>query len=1210
MVLRRGASLAFVAAMVALVACGGSSTTVTDVPGDVSDVQVPDAVDVPSETSSDVPRPDVCTCSTTDECCDGCQPLNEAGVCGAVVSCQVRGTCQAGACKGAKAVECTTPGACELPDGTCDTTTGTCKYQVKPDSTPCEALAGKDGSGYCLAGVCGGFGECDHRIYDQPLGSACNFDGECASGRCAPWGDSWTTYCTAPCGGTNAACPEGMACVRSGTEKLCRPLSSSATLPDDASHDAFQVCNHDGDCKGDLCLGIDGKKFCTKACDDGTGKASDALCGTCGGCRDNGTTLGFKFNFYCVAQGILQAGQPCGSSGECAKRFCENGLCSEQCFLIDTLSSCPDNMECIPGVIPSDLTIMVCVPKGESGKGFGETCTADYDCKDARTCQDILGVKTCSAVCADDKPCADGTCTDTANGKICVPNTLLGTVGFGQACQDGFQCITGLSCFNGACLKGCQTATDCTDAGATCFGDALVQAAYCTDACPDGTGCPPRMGCYQGTCVLTMGGKTNILSACRMDADCETGSCLAGACTDTCSPTLPCEGSDPVVPVTFGECQACDPNLYGSDCSDGGLSLTQCIQGADGNNFCALDCTYSSGCPVGTRCYSLDGYSSVCAPMSGGCSLTVACTTAGHCVRPAGDGTPCGENVECTGGKCVGGFCRSGACTADIDCGCDALACNSGTCGVAAAFGLAEVEPNDTKEHAQVLPAGTTRVVGSLRSTGAAADVDIYRLSLKAGEAVDIRTQPLCGGSIDTYLRLLDPISGQVLQGWENDDLDPQGDYSSILLGYTALQAGDVLIEVTQSPLVPGIAKFAYTLELHVFTVGQADTCGGADALGAGTYTFDLIDSLNTYTAASCTGYAAVGKDSAFKVSVPKDSALRAHIDTSFDAQLYVVTDCANTEGTCVAGSDVVWGAGREELVWWNRSGADAVVYVIVDSLLPVADMTFDLTLAIDPVTTPANDGPDAAGIPTLTSGQTTPGTLVGAHNDYDPTVTGCGTRALAGLDVVYKAVVQPGDFAAFDITHVVGFAPALWITTDLADPTKCVAAGGASVTWTNTGVDPVTVYVIVDLESADGYGDFTLATQVAPLGPTNGPCDPNTYVNACVGGGAILAQCNSTTSRLAAVDCDAVCQTNGAVSGTCHTYTTPNYLRDSCICQYSCDATTVTDQCAQGSYTNCTCASSDPCTWVGDGSCDQFCSIEYPADHFTDTPADCPPAA
>ncbi len=1215
--LRRGLAFLFVAALLALAACEGNGNgpgnDVTD-PGtpDVQEVtdpgtEVPEdnGRDTTPESQAEMPV-DTCTCATNDECCDGCMPRNEGQACGTANPCQEKGTCQAGACGAPTAKACPAADTCHAGEGTCDTDTGECEYAAKADLSPCEAVAGKDGSGYCLDAVCVGFGVCDHRTYDQSVGSACNFDGECASGRCADWGDGWTTYCTAPCGGTNPACPEGMTCMRSGTEFLCRPNSSGATLPGDASHDTYQVCNHDEDCDGDLCLGIDGKRFCTKSCDDGTGAASEDLCGDCGDCRDGGTDLGFKYEFYCTPHGIREVGQPCGSSFECAKRFCQNGLCSEQCFVIEDLSSCPENMDCVAGVIASDPTIQVCVPKGEAGHGYGEPCLGDYACTDGRKCLAVLGQAICTTECSEEAPCADGICTETANGNYCVPSDLIGGVTQGQECQESFQCAEGYLCFQNACMKGCEADADCGEGG-SCVPDAMVQAYYCTTACSAEVPCPPRMGCFQGRCMLTMDGQVYPNGTCRVDADCESGLCISGTCSEECSETLPCEGSEPITPVEKGMCQPCDPNLYDADCNEIEYGMNQCLQGIDGQYFCAIDCTMVSICPVGTRCYST-GWLSACVPITFSCNATMACTSTGHCVRPVEAGTPCSENAECASGLCGGGLCQEAACTKDEDCGCNALYCSSGSCLPAPSFGLVEVEPNDTAAQAQVLASGTERVSAILFPTGSLPDVDLFKVHLAAGQALDVRTQPFCGNEIDTNLRLLD-ATGVPHEGWENDDLDPYGDYSSILQGFLAFQEQDVLVEVTQSPLVGGMAKFAYALELDVFQVGSADTCEGAQTLANGSYPFDLADSVNTYVAPSCTGYAAIGKDSAFKVSVPKDSVLRASLASPFDGQVYVVTDCVNADATCVAGADSVWAAGLEELVWWNRTGENLDVFVIVDSAMPTDDMSFDLTIDVQPVVAPANDPLDEAVVPALVSGETVTGTLVGADNHQDPTAEGCGAKALMGPDVMYQVTLQPGDFLTVDVTKAVGFTPALWlITGDFTVPANCVAAGAAFVSWTNEGVVPVTVWVVVDVEAVDGYGDFQLKALYGPASPTFGPCDSATFVTVCeAAGDPSLITCDATTKRLVDNDCNALCQANGAASGACHVYTTPGYERTACLCGFECTADEIAFQCTEGYYTNCTCGAADPCQWTADGWCNEFCAIEYPDDHFTDPPEDCP---
>ncbi len=1214
MALRTAGIVLFVGMVLAVTACTGASDDgdtggKTDNLDVVLDVALDDlgTDDVSDGVSRDVP--DVCTCTTTDDCCDGCLPIAELAACGPEGACLVRGACQAGTCVGAGPVVCDSPEPCQELSGTCDPETNACQYPVKADGATCEAIAGKDGSGYCLAATCLGFGICDHRTYDQPVAYACNFDGECASGRCAAWGDGWMTYCTAPCGGDQPECPTGTACARSGAEFLCRPLAAERTLPNDASYEAYQVCNHDSDCAGNLCLGIDGKKFCTKSCDDGNGKASAALCEPCGECRSGGEALGFKYELYCVPSGILEAGQPCGMSSDCAKRFCQSGLCSEQCFILEDISTCPTNMDCVPGVIESDLTIQVCVPKGEAGHGFGEDCLGNYACADGRTCVDILGTMRCSAVCSDEAPCVDGTCTDTASGKVCVPPDMIGIVAQGGDCKEPFQCVEGLQCYMSACLKPCEAPADCTGENATCYPDLMIQAAYCTTGCVAGSStCPPRMGCFQGACVLTRDGQSYIFSTCRQDGDCETGNCVAGTCTDSCSETIPCEGSEPIEPVPFGVCQSCDPALYGSDCDASGYGLNECIQGSDGVNFCAISCMLSPICPLGTRCYST-GYSDVCAPITGSCSATTACSSKGVCIRPVADGSPCGEDAECVGNKCVDGTCRTGTCIQDEDCECEALACTGGACRPSLVWGLAEVEPNNTKDKAQILQGNDSfRVAATLYSQDTSPDVDLYRVSLTAGQALDVRTQPFCGLVIDTNLRLLN-LDGVALEGWENDDLDPSGDFSSLLLGYVAFQDQQILVEVTQSPWTTGFAKFSYVLDARIFSVDQADTCDGAETLATGSHHFDLQNSVNTYTAPSCTGQAAFGKDSAFAVVVPDNQVLRVSLDSPFDGQVYVVTDCGSSDTTCLAGADSSYDGGTEKLIYWNRTGSDQTLFLIVDSLLPQDDMTFDLTVSVEDSFVPANDGPDAEGIPTLGSGVPTPGTLVGANGDYDPTATGCGGKALPGPDVVYKVELPGNSFVAFEVLSTVGFTPALWLTTDLSDPAKCVAAGIGMTSWTNNGVDPVTVYVILDMEKVDGYGDYEIQALYGTVGPIFGACDPATYVDVCVAEGQpLVARCDSTHSYLVAFDCDNACKVAGAKGGICHLYTAPGYEQSWCMCDYDCTAEVTTGHCANGYFTNCSCAAADPCGWKANNSCEEICSIEFPSDSFVDPPEDCPP--
>jgi hypothetical protein len=1187
--------------MAAFIACGGSSDGVDTGPGDAFDaVDIADSGLDSVDTGTDPGVPDTdpgtsCTCDTDDACCDGCLPRNEGQPCGEVAACQVQGLCTAGTCTGAGPLECDAPGPCETL-GTCDPETGECVYGEMPDNHECEALAGIPGSGLCLRGGCYGFGDCDHRIYAQEIAFACNFDGECDNGWCQAWGDGWNSYCTRECGIGLAPCPEGTACVNPGDgRRHCRPLNTDMTLPMDGSREAYGACNHNEDCTGELCLGIEGKRFCTQPCEK-DGAASDAMCGACGRCRDDGDTLRFGYKFYCVPNGSNLVDEPCGMVSDCAMRLCRQGYCTEPCLALGEDSTCPAGMKCVTGLY-ADPSIYLCIREGEVDRGFGESCEADWACAEG-VCREVFGAKICVNDCAQAE-CAEGTCKDLAGVQSCVPDGLLGASDSGYPCVNTAQCVDGLQCYRGACLKPCESDEVCGEGG-ICFPDFYYQVRYCSMECENEGDCAgDRLSCHDGTCVLNANGGSYVLNPCRVDDDCVTRTCRAGLCTDVCAQDLACEGS--MVPEwqAVNLCMPCNPNLWGTDCNNGEWGLNECIQGSDGSWFCAPECSIRTGiCPVGTRCYSVGGYTQVCAPLSGNCVGTTACTNNGWCIRPFADGMPCIENAECQGGVCSQGFCQKGTCTVDPDCGCELLECVDGACGASSEAGVLELEPNDAVGFAQALQFGHVQVLATLVASDGVPDVDYYRVSLSAGQVLDVRTSPFCMQAADTNLRLLDS-NGMPLPGWENDDIDPNGDFFSVLLGYMAASNEDIIIEVTQSIYVQGAARFPYVLDVHSFNLIENSTCDGAIALEPGTNRFDLATGKNDYAAPSCTGWPAAGKDVAFVVQVPAGHYIEAEIDAPFDSQLYAVLDCGQADATCVAGADAIYEAGREALVWANTGVETATIYLIVDSFLPGDDTWFDLRVAIESAEVPDND---VTPTQVVTGQAVLIGRTLGANNDYDPGAQGCGGAALPGADVVYEISLEAGDFLTVTTTRAVGFFPRLWLAADPLDPGTCVAAGTGFLSY--TAAEAGSLILVVD--GVAGAGLFELDVRLGPVAGCFGPCDPAAFPWACVDGSvgdAGLCLCNEATKVMTEFDCDAYCISQGGVSGTCHTFTAPGFERDSCMCDYDCSKPNT--HCEQSIYTKCTCGASDPCGWKDDGYCNEFCSIEYPGDYFDDA-GDC----
>jgi hypothetical protein len=116
----------------------------------------------------------------------------------------------------------------------------------------------------------------------------------------------------------------------------------------------------------------------------------------------------------------------------------------------------------------------------------------------------------------------------------------------------------------------------------------------------------------------------------------------------------------------------------------------------------------------------------------------------------------------------------------------------------------------------------------------------------------------------------------------------------------------------------------------------RGDTCAGAYRVPAraGTFTFNGTTGgygaeLGTNNATgSCTGFTQDGRDAVYAVSLAANQQLTASVSAAWDAAIYVVSSCAASGTTCLAGQD---NGNPEELTYTNGATA-TTVYVIVDS--------------------------------------------------------------------------------------------------------------------------------------------------------------------------------------------------------------------------------------------------------------------------------------
>ena len=115
------------------------------------------------------------------------------------------------------------------------------------------------------------------------------------------------------------------------------------------------------------------------------------------------------------------------------------------------------------------------------------------------------------------------------------------------------------------------------------------------------------------------------------------------------------------------------------------------------------------------------------------------------------------------------------------------------------------------------------------------------------------------------------------------------------------------------------------------------DTCAGAIGIPYGVFSIDGSTDLanNDYspydsgTGTSCTGYSAAGADVVYCVHLPVGESFEVVMTTSgWDDSIYLITDCDNPAGSCVAGSDLYPDGSTFTYV----AESTGIYYLIVDA--------------------------------------------------------------------------------------------------------------------------------------------------------------------------------------------------------------------------------------------------------------------------------------
>ena len=96
---------------------------------------------------------------------------------------------------------------------------------------------------------------------------------------------------------------------------------------------------------------------------------------------------------------------------------------------------------------------------------------------------------------------------------------------------------------------------------------------------------------------------------------------------------------------------------------------------------------------------------------------------------------------------------------------------------------------------------------------------------------------------------------------------------------------------------------------------------------------------------ASCTGWADVGTDVAYRVDLAPGEMLVARLQCTVDLALYLLADCSSR--CCHAGVDSALAGGSEVLAYRNATAAPQSLYLVVDSIMAAVAGEFALALEV-----------------------------------------------------------------------------------------------------------------------------------------------------------------------------------------------------------------------------------------------------------------------
>jgi hypothetical protein len=322
-----------------------------------------------------------------------------------------------------------------------------------------------------------------------------------------------------------------------------------------------------------------------------------------------------------------------GLGQSCTESFnCTAGLTCNTSLHICTMA-CAQDSDCGTGnsCEPSGSQGMLCAAASAVGQtANGGQCQFDWQCGSGASCVTYGTHSVCAVPCGTGMTCTASECTvavdNTTRASLmaCVPLGMQ-QAGFGQACVLQSDCVSGLTCNGGSCQQSCTTTSDCPfhpfaadplvckpcqDSGdctteteeGTCQSLGSNEQ-YCLFPCDSAGHCPTGLKCIQSypldlcapadgschapVCTIAEGASSGMCTVppsayaegCKADADCTTGTCLQGLCSQACHADLDCACPTGDLTCSSGMCTlaATDVVSAGTNVS---LGMAQQLAGA------------------------------------------------------------------------------------------------------------------------------------------------------------------------------------------------------------------------------------------------------------------------------------------------------------------------------------------------------------------------------------------------------------------------------------------------------------------------------------------------------------------------------------------------------------------------------------------------------------------------------------------------------